>query len=236
VHKYPDHALAQHTNFPAPGFPSPLSAPLTFVRALLKFASVIPVIGSLFKPIPFLSYSTSELDAFKRAEDWQKGNGRGYFSMLTTKPRVMAYTFADSPSGLLSFILDKLYDWTDDYKWTDDEILTWVSIYWFSEAGPGASGFIYKEIMKGMMEGDYTHAKLVGPSPGKIGVTWFPKEIVSLPKLWANGLGDVVFMGSHEKGGHFAAWERPEDLASDLRNMFGKGGGAFGVVKGNDGY
>jgi hypothetical protein len=33
-----------------------------------------------------------------------------------------------------------------------------------------------------------------------------------------------------EKGGHFAAWERPADLAGHLCEMSGKGGGAEGVI------
>jgi len=35
---------------------------------------------------------------------------------------------------------------------------------------------------------------------------------------------------------HFAAFENPEELVGDLREMFGKTGGAFGVVEGKDGY
>ena len=46
----------------------------------------------------------------------------------------------------------------------------------------------------------------------------------------------VAFAATHERGGHFAAYEVPEMLAGDLRKMFGKGGPAYGVVKGKDGY
>lgn len=35
--------------------------------------------------------------------------------------------------------------WTDDYPWTTDEILTWISIYYFSTAGPGANIYTYYE-------------------------------------------------------------------------------------------
>lgn len=35
---------------------------------------------------------------------------------------------------------------------------------------------------------------------------------------------------------HFAAYERPDAIAKDLKTMFGKGGGAYGVVKDCDGY
>ena len=40
----------------------------------------------------------------------------------------------------------------------------------------------------------------------------------------------------HERGGHLAAFERPDDLVGDLWTMFGKGGPAYGVVPGKAGY
>lgn len=43
-------------------------------------------------------------------------------------------------------------------------------------------------------------------------------------------------MAEHRKGGHFAAWEVPEVLVGDLRKMFGRGGAAFGVVGGRNGF
>ena len=46
----------------------------------------------------------------------------------------------------------------------------------------------------------------------------------------------LVFESEHESGGHFAAHEKPEELVEDVRRMFGRGGGAFGVVKGRNGY
>ena len=45
-----------------------------------------------------------------------------------------------------------------------------------------------------------------------------------------------MFQNEHEHGGHFAAWERPQDLVGDLRVMFGKEGGAYNVIKGKSGY
>lgn len=39
-----------------------------------------------------------------------------------------------------------------------------------------------------------------------------------------------------DKGGHFAAWERPDIIAADLNTMFGKGGACYGIVKGRNGY
>lgn len=52
---------------------------------------------------------------------------------------------------------------------------------------------------------------------------------------WHDGC-NIVFTADHKSGGHFAAYEKPEELVDDLRKMFGKGGGAFGAVKGKTGY
>ena len=56
------------------------------------------------------------------------------------------------------------------------------------------------------------------------------------PKSWRKKLGPVVSNKVFEKGGHFAAWERPEDLAGRLCEMFGKGVGAEHVVRGKTGF
>lgn len=67
-------------------------------------------------------------------------------------------------------------------------------------------------------------------------VSFFPKELFHPPRDFVRTLRNVVFEGQHSKGGHFAAREQPERLVHDLRDMFGKGGAAFGVVKDSDGY
>jgi hypothetical protein len=70
----------------------------------------------------------------------------------------------------------------------------------------------------------------------KIGMTHFPRDIRVYPKTWNRVAGNVVFQKEYDRGGHFAAWERPDAIVSDLREMFGKNGGAYDVVKGKNGY
>ena len=60
--------------------------------------------------------------------------------------------------------------------------------------------------------------------------------LIDVVTRWTKTLGNVVRIFEHDKGGHFAAHEQPESLAEDVRRMFGKGGPAFGVVKGKNGY
>jgi hypothetical protein len=171
---------------------------------------------------------------------WFREEGFGYNLLQCTKPQTAGYAIAASPVSLLAWIYEKLHDWTDDYPWTDDEVLTWVSIYYFSRAGAAASLRLYYEnthrtprerfpLKEGFLEIQrYVDIPL--------GYSSFPRDIILLPKIWVKAMGPLVFLNEHDKGGHFAAWEQPAALASDLRNMFGKGGGAYGVVPERNGY
>ncbi|KAJ6590536.1 Alpha/Beta hydrolase protein [Mycena vulgaris] len=165
---------------------------------------------------------------------WFHRFGGGYLRQQSTQPQTLGYSLSDSPAGLLAWIYEKLVNWSDAYPWEDDEILTWISIYWFSRAGPTASLRIYFEAGNRSIDAAFSVPE---PRPTvPLGLSHFPKDILVFPNSWTRGMGNVVFDGEHESGGHFAAYERPEYLAADLRKMFGKGGPAFGVVSGKNGY
>ena len=51
------------------------------------------------------------------------------------------------------------------------------------------------------------------------GITRFCNDSVTLPKLWNETLGPIVFDNEYEDGGHFAAWERPDAIVKDVRDM-----------------
>ncbi|KAI0785187.1 Alpha/Beta hydrolase protein [Abortiporus biennis] len=125
----------------------------------------------------------------------------GYLAEQSTQPQTLAYSLADSPVGLLAWIYEKLVIWTDDYKWTDEEVLEWVSVYWFSRAGPAASIRIYYEARDVLYQNVY--------SPIPFGYSLFPKDLVVRPQSWCRTLGNTVFERLHDDGGHFAAHERP---------------------------
>jgi hypothetical protein len=64
----------------------------------------------------------------------------------------LAYSLVDSPVGLAAWILEKFYAWSDgDAEITErfsiDELLTNISIYWFS-GNVAATLRIYKENAK----------------------------------------------------------------------------------------
>ncbi|KAI1321271.1 microsomal epoxide hydrolase [Xylariaceae sp. FL0255] len=220
AHLFPKTCKATLLNYDSGSEPSFLKNPLVALQHAIQ------------------PYTQRERDGFRRSA-WFNQEGRGYNVEQSTKPQTLGYGLADSPSALLAWIYEKLHDWSDNYPWTDDEVCTWVSIYWFSTAGPAASVRIYYETQHNVRNNPNKvgRDRLKEYSPGvKLGFSHFPQDLVVQPSSWQQTLGDVVFDRCHEGGGHFAAFERPMEIVQDLRDMFGKGGGAFTCVKGATGY
>ncbi|TFK24938.1 epoxide hydrolase [Coprinopsis marcescibilis] len=209
------HVKAWHTNLPVGYPPHPIKRPLLLLRHLL------------------FNYSAKDAAALERTMKFQS-EGSAYMQLQQTKPQTLSYSLADSPVGLLGWLYEKMAAWSDGYRWTNDEVLTWVSLYWFSRGGPAASLRIYYEMRQARGEGGHL-SNLETETP--TGYSYFPREIVALPKSWyTSGFPNVIFESEHESGGHFAAWEQPEALVGDLRKMFGKEGPAYCFVPGRSGY
>ncbi|KAJ3516690.1 hypothetical protein NLJ89_g962 [Agrocybe chaxingu] len=206
------HSKAWHSNCAVSSPPHPIHRPLLFLSHLL------------FK------YTPEEYEGLKRVE-WYQNTQAGFYMLQATKPQTLGYSLADSPAGLLGWIYEKLVAWTDNYAWEDDEVLTWISVYWYSRAGPAASIRLYYEVNK-------AHPNMLARTEHTtipMGYSYFPKELFVLPRRWLRA-PNLVFESSHESGGHFASHEKPHELVDDLRKMFGKGGPAFGIVPGRTGF
>lgn len=216
--QYPDHCKASHINLVLAGPPKWTNDPLLSLQDAIT------------------PYSRHERDGRKRST-WFDQEGYGYNILQSTKPQTIGFALSDSPVALLAWIYEKLHDWTDGYPWTDDEILTWISIYWFSTAGPAASVRIYHEATHPDPPSGVSTRALTRWIPHvKLGLAHFPREITVVPRVWGRTLGPVVYQSEHERGGHFAAWERPQAIAEDLQKMFGRGGPCYGIVKGASGF
>ncbi|KIJ49111.1 hypothetical protein M422DRAFT_28108 [Sphaerobolus stellatus SS14] len=210
----PQYCKATHTNMPVGEAPQFLKNPGLYLKDLVT---------------PRTKFERKGLE---RAQ-WFRSGEMGYSAEQSTKPQTLGYGLTDSPVGLLAWIYEKLVNWTDDYPWTDDEVLTWVSIYWFSRQGPAASLRIYYEVAH---TGEWNLASQKLDRAVLAGVSLFPKDIIVQPKTWMQTLANIVFIREHDSGGHFAAYEKPNELAADLRAMFGKKGPAYLVIQGQSGY
>ncbi|GJE91854.1 epoxide hydrolase [Phanerochaete sordida] len=205
THLYgPTHVKAWHTNLPAARQPTAAAWPRLYLAHLLT------------------PYTEADKRGFARTQ-WFREHGYGYYLEQSTKPQTLAYSLADSPVGLLAWIYEKLVVWTDAYPWTPDEVLTWIHIYAFSHTQASSSAAtsvrIYFEVARAN-----EHAKVADPAfynaRVPLGVSVFPQEIIVVPSTWHHTLGWLVYTGRHERGGHFAAYERPQELVDDIRKTF----------------
>lgn len=206
----PTHVKAYHTNTPLPMPPSAEQHPAVHAEMLAT-------------PL-----TAAEQAGLARATAFQ-GHGDAYMKIMSTRPLTLGYSLRDSPVGLLAWIYEKMHAWSDNYPWTDEEILTWVSVYYFSTAGGHASSRVYHAMEYSDPPAFQKQAEYVADVP--LGIARFENDLVLLPKVWNKTLGPIAFEGEHAKGGHFAAWENPEAIVGDLRSMFAEHGPLGDVVR-----
>jgi pimeloyl-ACP methyl ester carboxylesterase len=143
----------------------------------------------------------------------------GYQRIQGTKPQTLAYALNDSPAGLAAWIVEKFRTWSDcdgdvERRFTKDELLTNVMLYWVTETA-GSSCRLYYEAQ---------HAGQFPPTGLRVeiptGCAIFPRELIKPPRAWAERVYDVRRWTPMPSGGHFAAMEEPALLVDDIRAFF----------------
>ncbi|HEX5400843.1 MAG TPA: epoxide hydrolase [Pseudonocardiaceae bacterium] len=143
----------------------------------------------------------------------------GYMKLQATRPQTVAYGLTDSPVGQLAWMIEKYQEWTCADKVPEDaisrdDLLTAVSIYWFT-ATAGTSAALYYEDAAGLRE------MLVGVRPEPvsvpIGVAVFGDDVFPPVRTLAERELPIARWTEYERGGHFPALERPDLFVSDVR-------------------
>ena len=163
----------------------------------------------------------AERDYLARVERWERDEG-GYAHVQATRPQTLAYALNDSPVGLAAWIVEKFRAWSDcggdvESRFTRDEILTHVTIYWVTQT-INSSMRRYFEVRHDPR-----------PSPLRLGerietptgIAMFPGEKdLLVPREWAERCYDVRRWTEMPSGGHFPAREEPVLLVEELRAFF----------------
>jgi len=151
-------------------------------------------------------------------------NEVGYQQIQGTKPQSIGVALNDSPAGLAAWIVEKFHGWSDidrrlpagyglEEKFTKDEILTNISLYWFTSSITSSARIYYENRNVAMQE---PLGFVTVPTAGAI----FPSEIYLTPRIWAEASYNIVRWTPMPQGGHFAAMEEPELLLEDVRAFF----------------
>jgi pimeloyl-ACP methyl ester carboxylesterase len=141
---------------------------------------------------------------------WQAAEG-GYMHEQSTRPHTLAVGLGDSPAGLAAWIVEKLIGWTDsDGSLTDvfsyDEALTWVTAYW-------VTGTIGTSFTPYATSGVKDWPRIDIPTV----FTIFAHDLVNAPRRFAERFFAVAQWREYSHGGHFAAWEKPDDYLWGVR-------------------
>jgi pimeloyl-ACP methyl ester carboxylesterase len=168
------------------------------------------------------SYDPATLTAEEReyvaaGTRWDRDEG-AYQHEQMTRPVTLAHGLSDSPVGLLAWLVEKYWAWSDhgpdlSAVFSDDWILTQASLYWHSNC-IATSFRPYYEYAHGMTQ-RVTRVKV----PTAVAV--FPKDLSQPPRSWAQRTYQVTRYTEMPRGGHFAPHEAPDLLAADLTEFFG---------------
>jgi pimeloyl-ACP methyl ester carboxylesterase len=141
--------------------------------------------------------------------EWQMSEG-SYGLQQSTKPHTLAVGLADSPAGLLAWIVEKLRSWSDcngdvESVFSRDDLLTWVTAYWVT----GTIGTSFSP---------YVEPREPVPSvPTPTAVQLFLHDLLPAPRSFAERFFNIAAWLEESGGGHFAAWERPERFVDGVR-------------------
>jgi pimeloyl-ACP methyl ester carboxylesterase len=173
---------------------------------------------------PPAGLSSEEKHAWDQLDDFYK-NGLGYAIEMNNRPQTL-YGIADSPIGLAGWMLDhdirsyqmitRVFEGKPEGL-TRDDVLDNITLYWLTNTGI-SSGRLYWDTAHNLPPGGFFDARGVKLP---VGVSAFAEEIYQAPETWAKrAYANLLYYKAHPKGGHFAAWEQPALLVSDLRATF----------------
>ena len=141
---------------------------------------------------------------------------RGYLDLQGHRPETIAAALTDSPVGQLAWIVEKFQTWTNPASRTPeeavdrDQLLTNVSIYWFTRSGASAARFL----------SEAEHSDLDWIAPSGVPSGWVVFNTEPIMRRFMDPQHQTAYWGEHTEGGHFPAMEEPALLIDDLRAFF----------------
>jgi pimeloyl-ACP methyl ester carboxylesterase len=156
--------------------------------------------GSLNQDDPAEKLILDRMEAFRT-------EGSGYLAIQNSRPQTIGYGLADSPLLQLAWIAEKVHEWTD-LPVDRDQMLTTVSLYWFTGSGASAAHTLYDQAHSA----DWGAPPAVPQGFAVFGADETVRKLVLAPP------------GAHwsefPRGRHFPAMEAPAQLAADLQAFF----------------
>lgn len=220
---YPENIRGYHTNF------------------IMRYSpqgstEMAKMIAAKYMPMVVFYKDDDQRKMFESASKFDFHDEGGYYHIQSTKPDTIGAALTDSPVGLVAWILEKFSTWTNkanvnaqdggllpspDCKWTLDELLTNVMIYWVT-SNVTASMRYYKENLDSKVGAlrRYNVTNLKVPSSVPCAYAAYPNEIVQMPRIVVEmALPNLIQYTVMPRGGHFAAFEEPDLFVDDIKQF-----------------
>jgi len=135
----------------------------------------------------------------------------GYNAINSSRPQTVSVGIADSPVGQLAWseLFNSFGNGTSLV--TREQILTAVTLYWFTNTQATAGRYHYEEAHAGA-------EPAINTAP--TGVAVFTDDFKSIRTFAARDNSNIVHWSEYPSGGHYAALELPDTVSSDLRSFF----------------
>lgn len=160
--------------------------------------------------------SPEEAEWFKAAKKRMNDVG-AYSKQMTSRPQTIGLALADTPIGFASWVLEKYRAWSDndgdiETAFSKDQLITSIMTFLVSDNVQAAMWLYNSMVTARPTDG--------GPIAVPMGFPRFPCETVPPPREAAGKRFNIVHWQDMPKGGHFAAWEKPELFASEVAGFF----------------
>ena len=161
-------------------------------------------------PAEFEKLEPKDYAALEHME-WFQSVG-GYNAINASRPQTIAAGISDSPVGQLAWNELFMSFGNGTSLVTPEQILTEVSLEWFTNTSASVGRYHYEEARSGA-EPAVNHAPT--------GVAVFADDFKSIRTFADRDNSNVVHWTEHETGGHYAMLERPDVVTGDIREFFG---------------
>ncbi|PWB96484.1 epoxide hydrolase family protein [Salinibacterium hongtaonis] len=157
---------------------------------------------------------TQEEETFIGWLDAKWARASAYSEQQSTRPDTLAVGLTDSPAGLAAWLVEKFREWSgtadiDDY-WSRDEMLTTISLYWFT----GSIGTSFRAYYDDQFETPMPMIHVPVGVSVQHGERGFPRSYAE------RTYSDIRFWSQMPTGGHFTAKQAPRLVAASMKAFF----------------
>ena len=153
--------------------------------------------------------------------EWERRRA-AHVAVHTLDPQTLAHAMHDSPVGLAAWLLERRWSWSDchgdvESRFTKDELLTTVMIYWVTQTFWSSVRFYAEASRKPWIP---SHDRVPGiQAPTGVSI-FLPDRPPGVGTDAIRTAPHVSFFNEHASGGHFAAAEEPDIVVADIRSTF----------------